>query len=82
MGGLDDEIRAARSRADAWVSADQRRAERERNEAAEVQQLLAEAVKLLRPYGSEILVQVKPATFRGEYTANGQRFRRIAQQRC
>ncbi|MFF8610715.1 hypothetical protein ACF06X_32945 [Streptomyces sp. NPDC015346] len=36
----------------------------------------------LRPYGSEVLVQVKPATFGGECTANGQRFRRIAQQRC
>jgi hypothetical protein len=41
-----------------------------------------EAVERLRPYGSEVLVQVKPSFFRGEYTANGQRFRRIAQQRC
>ncbi|MEH0517344.1 hypothetical protein QBC31_43060 [Streptomyces sp. B21-079] len=82
MGGLDDEIRAARARADSWANADQRRAEREQGEAAEVQRLLAEAVERLRPYGSEVLVQVKPSFFRGEYTANGQRFRRIAQQRC
>jgi hypothetical protein len=82
MGGLDDEIRAARARADSWARSDQQRAERERSEADEVQQLLVEAVERLRPYGAEVLVQVKPALFRGEYTANGQRFRRIAQQRC
>ncbi|MFF2126555.1 hypothetical protein ACFVW1_14340 [Streptomyces olivochromogenes] len=81
-GGLDDEIRAARSRADSWASPDRQRAERERSEAAEIQQLLTEAVERLRPYGSEVFVQVKPATFRGEYTANGQRLRRMSQQRC
>ncbi|MFZ3491735.1 hypothetical protein ACODT5_00585 [Streptomyces sp. 5.8] len=82
MGGLDDEIRSARARADSWANADQRRAEREQGEAAEIQQLLAEAVERLRPYGSEVLIQVKPALFRGGYTANGQRFREIARQRC
>ncbi|WP_237522704.1 hypothetical protein [Streptomyces sp. SID1328] len=82
MGGLDDEIRAARARADSWANADQWRAEREQSEAAEMQRLLAEAVERLRPYGSEVFVQVKPALFRGEYTANGQRFRQVARQRC
>ncbi|MFJ2915006.1 hypothetical protein ACIO8F_37715 [Streptomyces sp. NPDC087228] len=82
MGGLDDEIRAARACADSWANADQRRAEREQNEAAEVQRLLAEAVERLRPHGSEVLIQVKPAPFRGEYTANGQRLRQVARQRC
>ncbi|WP_229843783.1 hypothetical protein [Streptomyces chryseus] len=82
MGGLDDEIRAARARADTWARSDQQKAERERSEADEVQQLLVEAVERLRPYGSEVLVQVKPALFRGEYAANGQRYRRITQQRC
>ncbi|MFE0379310.1 hypothetical protein ACFW1M_27890 [Streptomyces inhibens] len=48
----------------------------------EVQQLLAEAVERLRPYGSEVFIQVKPALFRGAYTASGQRLRRVAQQRC
>ncbi|MFD6335476.1 hypothetical protein ACFWGI_38650 [Streptomyces niveus] len=82
MVGLDDEIRAARARADSWASADQRRAEQEQSEAAEIQKLLADAVARLRPYGSEVFIQVKAALLRGEYTANGQRLRRIAQQRC
>ncbi|MEU1124918.1 hypothetical protein ABZ371_15455 [Streptomyces sp. NPDC005899] len=82
MGGLDDEIRAARARADSWANADQQRVERNQSEAAEVQRLLAEAVERLRPYGSEVLVQVKPALFRGGYSANGQRLREVARQRC
>ncbi|MEU9795092.1 hypothetical protein AB0E27_31655 [Streptomyces sparsogenes] len=48
----------------------------------EVQRLLAEAVERLRPYGTEVFVQVKSAIFRGGYPANRQRFCQVARQRC
>ncbi|WP_234352955.1 hypothetical protein [Streptomyces sp. NRRL B-1140] len=83
MGGLDDAIRASRSKANMWENSERQREERERKERAEAQQLLAEAAVRLRPFGSETFVRVKPVMMFGDYTGpDGQRYRRVSQQRC
>jgi hypothetical protein len=83
LGGLDDAIGAARSKASAWENMARSKEERERQERAEAQALLAEAVGRIRPFGTETFIQVKPVTFFGDYTGpGGQRYRQVSQQRC
>jgi hypothetical protein len=83
MGGLGDAIRAARSKANMWENSARRREERERQEQAEAQALLAEAAERLRPFGTETFIRVKPVNFFGDYTGpDGQRYRQVSQQRC
>ncbi|MFB7852360.1 hypothetical protein ACFC34_35835 [Streptomyces sp. NPDC056053] len=83
MAGLDDAIRAARSKASAWENMARSKEERERQEQAEAQALLAEAVGRLRPFGTEAFIRVKPVMFFGDYTGpDGQRYRQVSQQRC
>jgi hypothetical protein len=81
--GLDDAIHAARQQADHWDSQRTQAVQREARERQEANDLLAEAVERLLPYGHEYYVQVQQRGRLGRYRGpNGDRYREVSRQRC